>query len=98
MEEFYRVRQNPGIHNLYKFRLHTPAGDTRTANIAIAPLVTRKFNVIGRLIIVDDITEPIELESQLSHAEKKSSVGLLPAREDHDVNTPLDVLSSHAQI
>src|SRR5947199_1751986 len=35
MEEFYRVRQNPGIHNLYKFRLHTPAGDTRTANIAI---------------------------------------------------------------
>ena len=24
MEEFYRVRQNPGIHNLYKFRLHTP--------------------------------------------------------------------------
>src|SRR5205807_7986176 len=61
MEEFYRVRQNPGIHNLYKFRLHTPAGDTRTANIAIAPLVTRKFNVIGRLIIVDDITERIEL-------------------------------------
>ncbi len=65
MEEFYRVRQNPGIHNLYKFRLHTRAGDIRIANIAIAPLVTRKFNVIGRLIIVDDITERMELESQL---------------------------------
>ena len=25
-EEFYRVRKNPGIHNLYKFRLITPAG------------------------------------------------------------------------
>src|SRR5579884_116206 len=49
MEEFYRVRQNPGIHNLYKFRLSTGVGDTRIANIAIAPLVTRKFNVIGRL-------------------------------------------------
>src|ERR1041385_6717219 len=49
MEEFYRVRQNPGIHNLYKFRMGTRAGDTRIANIAIAPLVTRKFNVkIGR--------------------------------------------------
>src|SRR5205814_6284217 len=24
VEEFYRVRQNPGIHNLYKFRLDTP--------------------------------------------------------------------------
>jgi len=89
-----------GIQNIYKFVLHPPSGESRdvTLNIAIAPLISRDAEHIGRLIIFEDITDHAELERRLVQADKLSSIGLLAAGVAHEVNTPLAVISTYAQM
>ena len=91
-------RNEPGVHHLYKFRLTTRAGELRTLNIAIAPLLSRDFVSVGRIVLMDDITERVTLEAQLAQTDKLSSIGLLAAGVAHEINTPLAVISSYAQM
>ncbi len=98
VEAIDSFRSEQGVHHLYKFRLTTRAGEQRTANIAVAPLLSRDFVSVGRIILVDDITERVTLETQLAQADKLSSIGLLAAGVAHEINTPLAVISSYAQM
>jgi PAS domain S-box-containing protein len=111
IEQFDRVRGETGIHHIYKFLLkpaavdgngqgngHRPAFREATVNIAIAPLVSKEQERIGRLIIFDDVTDRAELEQKLVQADKLSSIGLLAAGVAHEVNTPLAVISTYAQM
>ena len=88
-----------GVHNIYKYVLRPglPVSDA-TLNIAVAPLISREGDRIGRLIIFDDITDRAELERRLVQADKLSSIGLLAAGVAHEVNTPLAVISTYAQM
>lgn len=108
-QKFDQVRGETGVHNIYKFVLKPEiAGVTQQnngytrretiLNLAIAPLVSRDARQIGRLIIFDDITDRSELESRLVQADKLSSIGLLAAGVAHEVNTPLAVISTYAQM
>jgi PAS domain S-box-containing protein len=94
-EQFDRVRGQTGIHNIYKFVLKPAVNGNgngnglparfreATLNVAIAPLVSREQEQIGRLIIFDDVTDRAELEQRLVQADKLSSIGLLAAGVAH---------------
>jgi hypothetical protein len=102
VKHLVRTRGEMRIQHLDKFTLEASRlgnGQTEaTFNIAIAPLISKDNQQIGRLVIFDDITDRAELESRLVQADKLSSIGLLAAGVAHEVNTPLAVISSYAQM
>jgi two-component system NtrC family sensor kinase len=86
-----------GVVTIYKLRVPSATAEI-VVNVAIAPLRGKAGEQLGRLVLLDDITERVQLEEQMRQTEKLSSLGLLAAGVAHEVNTPLAVISNYAQM
>jgi len=84
--------------SVYKFRLRSRRGEYFVINASFAPLTEKDGKRSGRLVLLDDITDRVRMEEQMSQNEKLTSLGLLAAGVAHEVNTPLAVISNYIQM
>ena len=89
---------NEHVSGIYRFHLNTASNRHLVINASIAPLLAKSGARLGRLILLDDITQRARLEDQMVQTEKLTSLGLLAAGVAHEVNTPLAVISNYIQM
>jgi PAS domain S-box-containing protein len=84
----------------YKIPLATRHEPARRllVNVGTTPLRDAHAEVVGSIVIVEDISARVQLEEQLQISEKMASIGLLAAGVAHEVNTPLTGISSFTQM
>lgn len=73
-------------------------GARKTISYSAGPIRNEAGEIIGAIVVNEDITERMRLEEQLRHSQKMESIGQLAAGVAHDFNNILTIIRGHVDL
>ena len=70
--------------------LKRPGREPVRVNLSCSPLLSGRQEVVGGVLIVEDVTQRVRMEQRLAVSERLAGVGRLAAVVAHEINNPLD--------
>jgi PAS domain S-box-containing protein len=102
--EHRRISQKEMKSGAFQFRIQRPDGEIRWIEHACQPVFDHKGNNRGVRASNRDIskrkhyeTEALQLQSELTHVDRVSTIGTLTSALAHEINQPLAAMRSYAQ-
>jgi len=89
MEKIEESLKNGVSSELEEVRTTLPNGDSAILRVKFSPL-WEDGGIRGVVILLDDITDEVELRKQLTLSERLAFIGTLVAGVAHELNSPLD--------
>ncbi|GIV08727.1 MAG: hypothetical protein KatS3mg019_0818 [Fimbriimonadales bacterium] len=86
-----QVLQGEHARNLYKLTAQH-GRERRALNASISPLYVQGRQMQGAVVLLEDITEYLNLESRLSEMERLATIGQMTATIAHEIRNPLTAL------
>ncbi|ADC71364.1 multi-sensor signal transduction histidine kinase [Thioalkalivibrio sp. K90mix] len=80
----------------YKLNVDLPDGNRRL-NLHKSALQDEHGRLEGRIVLIEDITERAQLESEIAHGDRLASIGRFAAGVAHEIGNPLTGIASLAQ-
>lgn len=72
--------------------------EVRTLNFSVSPLITRGKQTQGAVVLFEDITEYLRLETRLNEMERLATLGQMTATIAHEMRNPLTALRAAADM
>lgn len=91
------LRGKQGTHEVYKLQ-RRDTGETWFGSYNYAPIYNNEGGITGSVVVAHDITEKLQIQAQLTQAQKMEAIGNLAGGIAHEFNNILSIIIGNNEL